>query len=100
MREVFPWQQAAQARQVLADASARPGPAIIAGDLNRRGLGRIFEANGWHWATREVGRTHHVWSFDHVFLRGMAGPCRAGAVPAGLSASDHQAVWASVGCGP
>jgi endonuclease/exonuclease/phosphatase family metal-dependent hydrolase len=100
MREVFPWQQAAQARQVLADASIRPGPAIIAGDLNRRGLGRLFEAAGWHWATRDVGRTHHVWSFDHVFVRGIAGPCRAGAVPAGLDASDHQAVWAAIGQSP
>lgn len=98
MREIFPWQQAAQARRVLEDAAMRPGPAIIAGDLNRRGLGRIFETHGWHWATRDVGWTHHVWSFDHVFLRGLTGPCRAGSVPAGLIASDHRAVWASIEC--
>ncbi|HEX9892349.1 MAG TPA: endonuclease/exonuclease/phosphatase family protein [Gemmatimonadales bacterium] len=98
MREILPNQQKAQAQRVLADAAARPGPAIIAGDLNRKSLGALFQSAGWRWVTREVGRTHLVWSFDHVFLRGFDGArVRAGSVRAALAASDHRAVWAEVG---
>lgn len=97
MREIFPRQQDEQARRVLADAATRPGPAIIAGDLNRRGVGRIIEQAGWRWITRRVGRTHLFWSFDHVFVRGFDGaPARAGSVRAALQASDHRAVWAEI----
>lgn len=93
MREVLPWHQAAQARAVLA-AVAPGGTAVVAGDLNRKGIGRLFEEVGWQWPTRNVGPTHHVWSFDHVLVRGFeAAPSRAGAVRAALRASDHRAVW-------
>lgn len=97
MREMFPWHQAAQARVVLGDAARRPGPAVVAGDLNRWGVGRLFEAQGWRWITRDVGPTHRVWSFDHVFVRGVeAHRARAGSIRAALAASDHRAVWAEV----
>ena len=97
MREMLPLHQNAQARMVLRDAAARPGPAVIAGDLNRKGIGRLFEAEGWRWITRDVGRTHRVWSFDHVFLRGFDGAMtRFGSVRAALEASDHRAVWAQI----
>ena len=85
MREILPSHQAAQARAVLEDAARHPGPAVVAGDLNRRGVGRLFEAHGWRWLTRDVGRTHWVWSFDHVFVRGVdAGSARAGSIGAAL----------------
>ena len=97
MREMLPLHQNAQARTVLRDAAARPGRAVIAGDLNRKGIGRLFEAEGWRWVTRDVGRTHRVWSFDHVFLRGFDGAeTRFGSVRAALEASDHRAVWARI----
>lgn len=96
MREILPAQQAAQARTVLT-AAGSAGTSIIAGDLNRKGIGRVFEAAGWHWPTRDVGRTHHIWSFDHVFTRGFdMRPVQAGSVRAALSASDHRAVWANL----
>ena len=99
MREILPHQQAAQARAVV-EAIEHPGPAIVAGDLNRKGVGRVFEAAGWHWPTRDVGRTHLIWSFDHVFVRGF-GRMRhaAGAIDAALAASDHRAVWAELPLG-
>ena len=97
MREMLPLHQNAQARMVLRDAAGRPGPAVVAGDLNRKGIGRLFEAEGWHWVTRDVGRTHLVWSFDHVFLRGFdRTTVQAGSVHAALAASDHRAVWARI----
>ena len=97
MREMLPLHQNAQARMVLRDAALRPGRAVIAGDLNRKGIGRLFEAEGWRWVTRDVGRTHLVWSFDHVFLRGFdRAQARFGSVRAALEASDHRAVWARI----
>ena len=97
MREILPGQQAAQARVVLEDAARRPGPAVVAGDLNRKGLGRLFVEQGWSWLTRDVGRTHLVWSFDHVFVRGLNhGRAASGSVRAALGASDHRAVWAEI----
>lgn len=98
MREILPRQQAAQARVVLEAVAETNGPLVVAGDLNRRGLGRIFEQSGFQWITRDIGLTHHIWSFDHVFARGFAGnQGRAGSVRAALKASDHRAVWALLG---
>jgi len=98
MREILPGQQLAQARDVLKAVEDVRGPLIIAGDLNRRGLGRAFEESGFRWVTREIGRTHHIWSFDHVFVRGVpAASARVGSVRAALQASDHRAVWADLG---
>lgn len=97
MREILPSHQAAQARVVLAEARATPGPAIIAGDLNRRGLGRLIAEAGWHWLTRDIGRTHLIWSFDHLFVRDVnPATTAAGTVAAALEASDHRAVWAAL----
>lgn len=97
MREILPGQQEAQAREVLSAVADVPRPLVVAGDLNRKGLGRLFERAGFHWVTREVGRTHHVWSFDHVFARGVrSGTFRFGSVRRALAASDHRAVWADV----
>jgi endonuclease/exonuclease/phosphatase family metal-dependent hydrolase len=96
MREMLPRHQSAQVRALLLEA-AGPGPSLVAGDLNRKGLGALFQAAGWRWITQDVGRTHLIWSFDHVFVKGFdGGPARAGSVQAALTASDHRAVWAEV----
>jgi endonuclease/exonuclease/phosphatase family metal-dependent hydrolase len=95
MREIRFSQQDSQARQVLAAVADVSGPLVIAGDLNRRGLGKLFEESGFRWITRDIGRTHHIWSFDHIFARGFPfGRAESGSVPATLAASDHRAVWA------
>jgi endonuclease/exonuclease/phosphatase family metal-dependent hydrolase len=94
MLETWPAGQDRQARAVAEAVAALEEPVVILGDLNRRGAGRVFTEAGFHWHTRAVGRTHHIWSFDHVFSRGLEGTWRAGAVREGLAASDHRAVWA------
>jgi endonuclease/exonuclease/phosphatase family metal-dependent hydrolase len=97
MREILMTDQDDQARAVLADAARRNGPAIIMGDLNRKGLGRLFKTAGWRWVTERVGPTHFFWSFDHVFLRGFDGrEVESGSLRSGLAASDHRAVWTQV----
>ena len=96
MREILPSQQSDQVRALLREATGT-GPALVAGDLNRKGLGALFQAAGWRWITREVGRTHLIWSFDHVFVKGFDGAAtRAGSVRSALTASDHRAVWADI----
>lgn len=93
--------QDAQARAVIADAAASRDPVLVIGDLNRRGVARVFEQGGYRWLTRNVGRTHLLWSFDHMFARGVAvGRVNAGAIDAGLTASDHRAVFAEVDLAP
>ena len=97
MWEMFPSGQDAQAQAVVEDAAASPDPVLIAGDLNRMGAGQVFARSGYHWLTREVGRTHHVWSFDHVFLRGLEPRgVRAASVDEALATSDHRAVWTAL----
>jgi len=97
MWEMFPSGQDAQAQAVVEDAVASPDPVLIAGDLNRMGAGRVFTRSGYHWLTRGVGRTHHVWSFDHVFLRGLEPRgVRAASVDEALATSDHRAVWTAL----
>lgn len=100
MWEMFMSGQDAQAQAVVDDASGSPDPVLVAGDLNRMGAGRVFARAGYSWLTRDVGRTHHVWSFDHVFLRGLEPRgVRAASVSAALRTSDHRAVWAEIEIG-
>lgn len=97
MWEMLPRGQDAQAQAVADDAAASPHPVVIAGDLNRMGAGRVFARAGYHWLTRDVGPTHHVWSFDHVFLRGFEPRgVEAASVHAALATSDHRAVWTTL----
>jgi endonuclease/exonuclease/phosphatase family metal-dependent hydrolase len=97
MWEMSPSSQDAQARAVVVDALASPDPVLVAGDLNRMGAGRVFANGGFRWITRRVGRTHHIWSFDHVFVRGLdLDGAATGSVREALSTSDHRAVWATL----
>jgi len=98
MTELVPWARVEQVRTVLADASRSPDPVIVGGDLNSHGLGGLFAEQGFSWPTRNQPPTHLVWSFDHLFLRGLrlAGGSATGVVENVRGASDHKPVWAEV----
>ena len=85
-----------QALAVLADAAGFRGPVGIAGDFNSEGIGLLLARQGYVWLTRRVGPTVAWFSWDHVFVRGLAPatPCGAGVVRDVRGASDHRPVWA------
>ena len=92
--ETWPAGQDLQARMVADAVAELSGPVIVLGDFNRRGAARVVARTGFEWHTRGGGRTHLVWSFDHVLSRGLPSTdWRAGTVRAALAASDHCAVW-------
>lgn len=90
-----------QARVVVEDALAHPGPVILAGDFNSDWIGRMLVAEGFDWVTREVGVTTRRFSVDHIFVRGWPGngTATAGAVADAGRLSDHRPVWAVLGLG-
>lgn len=91
-----------QAQAVLDDAAEWPGPVVIAGDFNSQGIGLLFEEQGYRWLTEWVGPTISWFSWDHVFVRGLAPsrPLSAGIVRDARGASDHHPVWAVAVLGP
>jgi len=84
-----------QAETVIRDAQASAEPVVLAGDFNSHGVGQAFAAAGFSWPTERVGRSAGLFSFDHVFLRGLATrrPPTAGVERAADKASDHRPVW-------
>ena len=87
-----------QARAVLEDAADWPGPVVVAGDLNDDRMGTIFESRGYAWVTRGVPRTVGIFSYDHIFARGLGGSPGepASGVADARGSSDHRPVWAVV----
>ena len=85
-----------QAQAVVSDAAEWPGPVVVAGDFNSEGIGLLFERQGYVWLTKWVGPTVAWFSWDHVFVRGLApaSPRSAGVVREVRGASDHRPVWA------
>jgi endonuclease/exonuclease/phosphatase family metal-dependent hydrolase len=85
-----------QVRAVLSDASAFPGPVVIAGDFNSYGVGPFLVRHGYRWLTARVGPSISFFSWDHIFVRHLlpARPARAGVVRKVHGASDHHPVWA------
>jgi endonuclease/exonuclease/phosphatase family metal-dependent hydrolase len=83
---------------VLADAETTACPVVMAGDFNSKGIGRYLERKGFAWPTEHVGSTITVFSWDHIFARGLALPdsAMAGKVKEVHGASDHRPVWASL----
>ena len=83
---------------VLADAATTECPVVVAGDFNSKGIGRYLERKGFSWPTEHVGRTITVFSWDHIFARGLQLPdsAAAGKVLEVHGASDHRPVWASL----
>ena len=86
-----------QIRAVLDDAAGFEGRVVIAGDLNSYGIGVLIERHGYRWPTKFVGRTVHLVSWDHIFIKGAepGSRHRAGTVRE-RGASDHRPVWAIV----
>jgi endonuclease/exonuclease/phosphatase family metal-dependent hydrolase len=91
-----PRQREEQIDVVLDDAALTPCPVVIAGDFNSKGIGHYLERNGFAWPTEDVGRTITVFSWDHIFTRGLSLPdsAAAGKVRDVDGASDHLPVWA------
>ena len=91
-------QREEQVDVVLADAAGTSCPVILAGDFNSKGIGWYLERKGFAWPTEHVGRTITVFSWDHIFARGLSLPGSAGAgkVKEVHGASDHRPVWASL----
>ena len=87
-----------QVDAILADAATTSCPVVVAGDFNSWGIGRYFEWKGYGWPTRQVGKTITIFSWDHIFVRGLDLPdsAAAGQVEEVLGASDHHPVWATV----
>jgi endonuclease/exonuclease/phosphatase family metal-dependent hydrolase len=87
-----------QAAAILADADQASGPVVVAGDFNSRSIGDYFERKGFAWPTKKVGKTISIFSWDHIFVRGLDVPtvAAAGKVSQVRGASDHRPVWASL----
>jgi endonuclease/exonuclease/phosphatase family metal-dependent hydrolase len=83
---------------LLADAATTSCPVVIAGDFNSKGIGRYLEEKGFAWPTEHVGRTITLFSWDHIFAKGVALPdsAAAGKVRQVHGASDHRPVWANL----
>jgi endonuclease/exonuclease/phosphatase (EEP) superfamily protein YafD len=88
----------AQADAILADARHVSGPVVIAGDFNSWWIGKYLERQGLAWPTKKVGKTISIFSWDHIFARGLGVPtiAPAGKVRDVQGASDHRPVWASL----
>lgn len=90
-----------QAQAVLADAEGYDR-VVVAGDLNSHGVGKIFEAGGYSWPTRDQPGTTFLFNWDHILVRGLApvSPAGSGVVRDNLGTSDHRPVWAVVVLAP
>ncbi len=93
--EIGPSSRRDQVRAILADAALYPR-VVVSGDMNSRGIGKEFRAAGFLWPTEHNPRTHLVFNWDHVFLKGFAHTDGAGVVSDTLGASDHRPVWTLV----
>jgi len=91
-----------QVRTILTDAAPFAGPVVIAGDFNSYGIGRFVQGRGFDWPTRGLGHTISLFTWDHVFVRGLRTEARQGTglVRDNHGASDHRPVWAVIGLDP
>jgi endonuclease/exonuclease/phosphatase family metal-dependent hydrolase len=87
-----------QALAVVADAAGFEGPVVIAGDFNSYSLGPRLVEHGYRWLTNRLDPSISIFSWDHIFVRGLvpARPASAGVVREVHGASDHRPVWAVV----
>jgi endonuclease/exonuclease/phosphatase family metal-dependent hydrolase len=83
-----------QAAAVIRDAEPYPR-VIVAGDMNSRAVGEVFEWYGFRWVSKDLGSTISLFAWDHVFTRGLnVAEGKAGIVRDNQGASDHLPVWA------
>jgi endonuclease/exonuclease/phosphatase family metal-dependent hydrolase len=87
-----------QVDAILSDAGHTRCPVVVAGDFNSKQIGSYFERKGFSWPTRDVGHTITWFSWDHIFVRGLAlaDSMSAGKVAEVHGASDHRPVWANL----
>jgi endonuclease/exonuclease/phosphatase family metal-dependent hydrolase len=92
------WDREHQVDAILADAAESKCPVVVAGDFNSKGIGNYLEQKGYSWPTRNVGHTITIFSWDHIFARGLGLPdsARAGKLRDVHGASDHRPVWANL----
>jgi endonuclease/exonuclease/phosphatase family metal-dependent hydrolase len=91
--------RADQVRTVLADAARFSGPVVVAGDFNSYGVGLVLKRRGYRWLTAQLDPSISIFSWDHIFVRGLVSARpdgAAGVVRAVHGASDHRPVWAVV----
>jgi len=97
--QITPGERVDQAETILEDAAPFAGPVVIAGDFNGEEIGVTMRQAGYRWLTDGVGPTVSVFSWDHIFVRGLL-PARpgpsAGVVRRVNGASDHRPIWASL----
>jgi endonuclease/exonuclease/phosphatase family metal-dependent hydrolase len=89
----------AQAETLVRDAASSTEPLLMAGDFNSKGVGQVFVKAGFAWPTENVGRSIGPFSYDHVFVGGLADGDRleaAGVAREAKQASDHRPVWATL----
>jgi len=82
-----------QVLTIVRDAAQFAGPVVLAGDFNSEGIGPTLVTEGYQWASSRVGPSITIFSWDHIFVRGLV-PERAGLVRQVRGASDHKPVWA------
>lgn len=94
MGELGPSPRREQVRAVVADAMRFP-LVVVGGDLNALGVGEEFQACGFSWPTRDNHPTINLFTWDHIFLKGLAvNPATGtGVVEHDNGASDHRPVW-------
>ena len=87
-----------QVETVLSDAATTRCPVVVAGDFNSKGIGYYLERQGFVWPTQHVGKTISIFSWDHIFARGLSLPdsAIAGKVRKVHGASDHRPIWATL----
>lgn len=87
-----------QVDTVLADAATTHCPVVVAGDFNSKGIGYYLERQGFAWPTQHVGKTISIFSWDHIFARGLNLPdsAVAGKLREVRGASDHLPIWATL----
>jgi endonuclease/exonuclease/phosphatase family metal-dependent hydrolase len=87
-----------QVRALLDDADGPYDRVIVGGDLNAKGLGKLFAERGYAWPSEDLGWTTAFSATDHIFLRGVGSAPEhgVGKVADNLGASDHLPVWAVV----
>jgi len=82
-----------QVQTIIDDAAQFAGPIVIAGDFNSEGIGPFLVRHGYRWLTERVGPSITVFSWDHIFVRGLEAR-QAGVMHDVRGASDHKPVWA------
>lgn len=86
----------AQVRTIIDDAARTTAPVVLAGDFNSYDIGPVLTRAGYRWTTELVGPSISLFSWDHIFVRGLApaSPASVGMVRQVHGASDHRPVWA------